>query len=845
MMGTGLGNDYGNAYYNASWTNYTVSARIGFPTLGGYGGGIGGRLNPTTGAHYAAWLYPGDTSGGSPFIELVKFSGWTTWSGTPMQKVALPSVGTAMHTVALTMNGNNISISFDGIAVIIVTDNNYDGIPPFTGGGISADMYAYSLMVDDVSVTPPVGGTGPTINTQPQSQTVTAGQNATFSVVAAGAAPLSYQWRFNGNAIGGATATSYTRTNAQSATAGNYTVVVTNGFGGVTSAIATLTVTPPGTPPAINTQPEAQTVTAGQNATFSVGASGTAPLNYQWRFNGTPIGGATGTSYTRTNAQSADAGNYTVIVTNSYGSVTSAVATLTVNSPLLSDTFTRANIAPWIQRAGTWSITNSALAGTSPNDYGNAYYDATGWADYTVSARIGFPTNAGYGGGIGGRLNPISGAHYAAWVYPGSSTGGAFIELIKFSGWTTWSGTPMQKVTLPNVGTAMHTVAMTMNGNNINISFDGTTLINVTDNNFGALPPFTAGGISVDMYAYSLLVDDVTVTSVGSSAPAITSQPQSRTNVAGSTATFSVSATGAAPLNYHWRFNGTAIGGATGSSYSRDNVQSVDAGNYTVVLSNAFGSVTSAVVTLAIAFPPSVVSQPLSQTLTVGQTASFSVTASGTTPLSYQWRLDGSDIQGATGSSYTRANAQLLDAGVYTVLVTSPYGSALSLGATLTVNPAIAPTIVTQPSPQTVIAGQSATFSVSATGTAPLRYQWRFNNNNIAGATNSSYTVSSAQVANAGNYSAEVSNGAGAVTSSSAALAVHYSLTLSVTASGGTINTSPAQASYAPGTQVTLTAVPRSGYRFVNWQNGASGSANPITVTMNSNLSVQAKFQKN
>jgi hypothetical protein len=178
-------------------------------------------------------------------------------------------------------------------------------------------------------------------------------------------------------------------------------------------------------------------------------------------------------------------------------------------------------------------------------------------------------------------------------------------------------------------------------------------------------------------------------------------------------------------------------------------------------------------------------------------------------------------------------------------VVLNEVGLTVSTSAALTVNPAIPPSIVTQPLSQTVIAGQSASFSVVATGTAPLRYQWRRNNNNINGATNSSYAVSSAQVANAGNYTVLVSNGGGELLSSNATLNVNYSLTLSVTANGGTINTSPAQSSYAPGTQVTLTAVPRSGYRFVNWQSGLSGSANPATVTMNANLSVQAKFQKN
>lgn len=83
-------------------------------------------------------------------------------------------------------------------------------------------------------------------------------------------------------------------------------------------------------PPGITNQPASQSVAAGTSATFAVGATGTTPLSYQWRFNGTPLGGATAGSYTVLNAQTNNAGDYSVAVTNNYGAVTSAVATLTV-----------------------------------------------------------------------------------------------------------------------------------------------------------------------------------------------------------------------------------------------------------------------------------------------------------------------------------------------------------------------------------------------------------------------------------------------------------------------------------------------------------------------------------
>ncbi|MCU0952704.1 MAG: immunoglobulin domain-containing protein [Burkholderiaceae bacterium] len=152
----------------------------------------------------------------------------------------------------------------------------------------------------------------PTITTQPQSVTVTAGQTATFTVVATGTAPLAYQWRRNGTDIAGATSASYTTPATTVADSGAvFSVRITNASPtAAVSANAMLTVNAvPPTPvaPSITTQPQNVSVTAGQTATFTVVATGTAPLAYQWRRNGTDIAGATGASYT-TPATSAVAG---------------------------------------------------------------------------------------------------------------------------------------------------------------------------------------------------------------------------------------------------------------------------------------------------------------------------------------------------------------------------------------------------------------------------------------------------------------------------------------------------------------------------------------------------------
>jgi pectate lyase len=208
---------------------------------------------------------------------------------------------------------------------------NFDSTNPVASG---ASQQFFRLLVG--GTLPPVP-TGPAIVTPPQSQTVTEGENATFTVAATGTAPLSYQWYFNTNTpLANATNTTFTVTNAQAADAGKYSVVVTNVVNSVTSAFAALTVTAPSAP-TINTEPEPQTVSVGQTAVFSVIATGTSPLSYQWYFNtNTALTGKTNATLTISNAQTNDAGGYSVIVTNSLGADTSVVATLTVNTNVSS-----------------------------------------------------------------------------------------------------------------------------------------------------------------------------------------------------------------------------------------------------------------------------------------------------------------------------------------------------------------------------------------------------------------------------------------------------------------------------------------------------------------------------
>ena len=286
----------------------------------------------------------------------------------------------------------------------------------------------------------------------------------------------------------------------------------------------------------------------------------------------------------------------------------------------------------------------------------------------------------------------------------------------------------------------------------------------------------------------------LTVGVTGIQSPNITSQPANQSVAAGQSATFSVAATGSATLGYQWKKNGSNIDGATSSSYTTPATSSADNGaRYSVSVGNSTGTVTSGEATLtvfavpiplppiitpqpAIIQPLTITTQPASQSVVTGSTATFTVTATGGGSLAYQWKKNGTDISGAASSTYTTPVISSGDNGaVFTVVVSNGAGTVTSNNATLTVTAAAgSPAITTQPAAQTVTEGQTATFSVVATGNALLNYQWKKNGIDIPGATSSAYTIPATSIGDSGAvYSVVVTNSAGSVTSEGATLTVN------------------------------------------------------------------------
>lgn len=252
-------------------------------------------------------------------------------------------------------------------------------------------------------------------------------------------------------------------------------------------------------------------------------------------------------------------------------------------------------------------------------------------------------------------------------------------------------------------------------------------------------------------------------------APTLTSQPVSQTVGSGTTVNFSASAYGSQPMRWQWLRNGAPLPAATNASLALANVQPAHEGAYVAVVANIWGSATSTQALLKVVVPPTITRQPVALTVNQGQTATFSVEASGNY-LSYRWRFGDNWLPGATNATLVLNNVTAANAGKYKVEVSNLGGTVVSTEVIFTViSP---PTITEQPASQNVGAGSNPSLSVKVSGTAPFSYLWLKDGAPVAGATNASLTLNNVGANQAGSYVVLVANAAGTATSQPATIAI-------------------------------------------------------------------------
>ncbi len=625
-------------------------------------------------------------------------------------------------------------------------------------------------------------GAAPGITAQPANATVAAGGNTGFSVTATAA--TSYQWQVNtgsgfanvsnGGVYNGATTASLSITGATLAMTGyQYQVIV----GGViapaaTSSAATLTVV---TPPAITAQPGNATVTVGGNATFSVTATGTG-LSYQWQVSS---GGAF--------ANLANGGVYS--------GATAATLTLTGATAAMSgysyQVVVSGTVAPAATSSAATLTVNTAPAITAQPV--NATVTAGGNASFSITATG-------------------TGLSYQWQV----SSGGAFANLANGG---VYSGATTGTLTLTGATAAM-------SGYTYQVVVTGTVAPAVTS---------SAAALTVN------------------TAPAITAQPGNAAVSVGGNTSFTVTATGTG-LSYQWQVssggafsnvvNGGVYSGATSATLSLTSPGVGLSGNqYQVMVTGTVApAVTSSPATLTVNSAPAITGQPANATVPAAGHTSFTVTATGSA-LSYQWQVsngaafanivNGGVYSGATTSTLNITSATLGMSGYqYQVVVTGNLApAATSSIATLTVT--TAPAITAQPVNAAVAAGGSASFSVTATGTA-LSYQWQVssggpfanltNGGVYSGATTATLNLTGAtagmngtqyQVVVTGNIAPAVTSSAATLTVNTAPAILAQPVNALVTAGGNTSFTVT-----ATGSALTYQWQANSGGGFVNLTNG-------------------------
>lgn len=635
-------------------------------------------------------------------------------------------------------------------------------VPDAGGYTISAANVAGSVTSVVATLTIPAS---PVITSQPTNITVPGGSAATFAVTAAGSGPFVYQWRFGGANLAGATSNSLTLTNIQMNQAGMYDVTVSNAFGGLVSSSATLTVTPS----TVVVQPQNQSTNGGATVSFNAVVTGQGPFGYQWQFGAANIPSATSSTFTLTNAQASQTGAYAVVVSNSFGMVTSANAQLTVNP--------KATIQPSTQLAsvgGTvtfnavesgldagasfqWQFMGTNLPGATANPLvlTNVQRNQAGTYDVIVSNTFGMAVSSNavlslgqivaWGDNTYGQTNvsPLANIIAVAAGYNHN------LALAGDGTVTAWGDNSSGQT---NVPVGLNSVMSISAGNGFSAALQSNGTVVVWGSNGSGQTNVPAGlgnvvAISCGGAHVLALKSDGTVTGWGNVTP-----PAGLSNV--------VAVSGGRDFSLALKSDGTVTGwgyngnGALNIPSNLSNVVAISAQSSGHVLAlKSDGTVTAWGFN---SYGEATVPAGLSNVVAIaaGYYHSLALKQNGTV---VAW--------GDSSSGKTSVPAGL--ASVVGIAAGSSHSVALLNSGT--------PVFTQQPFTQQIYTGQNIILYASVAGAAPLSYQWQFNGANIVGATNAMLILPNAQAANAGSYSLVVSNGFGTATSSSVSLTVPVS----------------------------------------------------------------------
>lgn len=578
---------------------------------------------------------------------------------------------------------------------------NDAGVYYLSAGNQCGTVTSQQAIIDVVPV--------PQITSTFSNQSNCQGINITFSAIdnsAGGSHLYNYRWfKDNVNIGNGSTSSQYVPGVLSSS--GTYYMIASNACGADTSNSFVYTVNPA---TSINTQPVSQSVCNGSPTSFTVSAQGTN-LIFQWKKGGNNIANATNATYTIPSVSANDSGLYTVEVNGDCGTATSNAASLTVA------TAASISVQPISDTICSGDTIRLSVTGAAGNN--TTYQWRKGGVNIAyTSATISIPDAQTFDGGafdvvITGSCGTVTSS--VANILVNQST----IITSQPVGGSICAG---QGITLPAAvaGTNL-SYQWQHNGANINGATQLTyniPVVSLADSGtYNLLVSGTCGNVSSNVVHLEV-----------KPTPVVNQQPQAQAVCPGTSATFNVSVAGT-NTTYQWRFNGQAINGATGNSYTIPTVSASDAGDYAVVILDACLAFVSNNATLTVNPATSIIMQPAAQTTCLGSSISL-MTIAGGDNLTYQWQFNGSDMQGANTSTLDLNNIIASQLGDYTAVVTGTCGTATSNIAAVSISTPVS--ITTQPttSATEVCAGSTVTLSVAVTGDNAL-IQWKDNGTNL------------------------------------------------------------------------------------------------------------------
>ena len=573
------------------------------------------------------------------------------------------------------------------------------------------------------------------------------GDSAVFSTVTSGTGPFRYAWRKNAALLVGETNASLIMAAVTPTQSGYYTVEVSGARNTVTNG-ALLTVLAPTTSGPV---PEQTRCVAGE-ATFTAIPGGSGPFRYQWSKGGSPLAAATNISLALSNLTLADAGAYQVVITGACAQASSTVM-LAISTAPVAVLFTNQT-----RCAGDAVVFNTLneLVGTVSFAWRKGATLMAGQTNRTLTL-----TN----------LKAADGATYFVEITDdcGSTTNSAVLTVLARTGATPLvsqnrcAGASVSFTTIPT-GTAPFSFIWRKDGvvlpglNNSSITLSGLAVSQA-----GLYSVEVSGACGSATNSATLQVNSTPVVVGLSNVQACVGQP----------VVLAATISGSGLYTNVWRRNGALVSGATNASLSLASVSTTNAGTYALEVSGGCGRATNTViVSLA---TNTVIAALTGQTLCPGATATFTAVVTGTGPFTYVWRKDGAVLSNITSSVLTVGNVSSTSAGLYAVEV---IGSCNSAGASATLA-VLAPTTASALADATVCAGESATFSTTATGGgAPLTCVWRKDGVLLPGQTNVTLNFAQCAVSHSGRYSVEVT-GCNTVTNS-AQLTVRAPLVVSM-----------------------------------------------------------------